>query len=77
LTVSKPAFLPDNKTLVAIRDNTFVLIDAATGKVRDSLVGHARPVIDYALAPDGKSLVSIGQDRTVRIWDLPAVAREH
>jgi WD40 repeat protein len=75
LTVSKPAFLPDNKTLVAIRENDLVLIDAATGKVRDSLVGHARPVIDYAITPDGKSLVSIGKDRTARIWDLPAAAR--
>ena len=35
------------------------------------LEGHAQNVNGVAFAPDGKSLVSVGYDLTVRIWPLP------
>ena len=33
--------------------------------------GHKTSVSDISFAPDGKSLVSVGSDRSVRIWDVP------
>src|SRR5262249_6020083 len=44
----------------------------ATGKERCRLVGHKAPVYTLAFSPDGKNLVSGGDDRIVRVWDLVA-----
>src|SRR5205814_5014997 len=35
------------------------------------LEGHSQNVNGVAFAPDGKSLVSVGYDLTLRIWPLP------
>src|SRR5205085_107490 len=37
-----------------------------------SLPGHAGGVVALAWAPDGKTLVSSGADRTLRVWDVKA-----
>jgi WD40 repeat protein len=48
------------------------LWDAATGKERGSLTGHARRVNCVAFSPNGKLLASGSDDRTVRLWDVSA-----
>lgn len=51
-------------------NNSIVIRDAKSGKVRRNLMGHRKPVRALALAPDGKQLASAGGDGDARIWDL-------
>ena len=40
------------------------------GVTRRELVGHAWLVHALAVSPDGRTLVSGGRDRTIRVWDI-------
>ncbi|MEV7521801.1 helix-turn-helix domain-containing protein [Streptomyces sp. NPDC091371] len=82
------AFAPDGRTLaVAGPDGTIRLWEAErdgggadggrpAGEHRAvaALAGHTGRVNALAYAPDGRTLVSAGADRTVRLWD-PVAAR--
>ena len=51
------------------RGDTLTLFDVATGKqVRQWKAPN--PIFTLAFAPDGKSLVSRGQDQVLRLWDV-------
>jgi WD40 repeat protein len=45
--------------------------DASTA-ARDPFAGHTGTVLCLAVSPDAKLAVSGGEDRTVRLWDLPS-----
>jgi RNA polymerase sigma factor (sigma-70 family) len=66
------AFSPDGTTLawIGYQDPAVHLLDAATGQERQQFTAHPGGVRALAFAPDGKRLVTCGEDTTALIWDL-------
>ncbi len=73
--VRQLAFSPDSQ-LIATAGNepTVKLWEAATGRTRTTLSGHANygnwSVASVAFSPDGRSLVSGGGNGSILLWDV-------
>jgi WD40 repeat protein len=76
---SQIGFSPDGTTLASVGGGSQVirLWDVATGReIRpETRLGHHSAIEDAAFAPDGRSIVTVGRDRTIRFWD-PATGKE-
>ena len=44
--------------------------DSATGSVQQTFVGHQSAPLHAAISDDGTRVISVADDRTVRIWDV-------
>lgn len=59
---------PDGYVIVGTNFN--LILFNAEGKQIGKFVGHAGGVKGLAISHDGKKLLSLGQDRMVKLWDL-------
>src|SRR5262245_18297885 len=89
LQVLYVAFTPDGKTLATTsgeadspisdvneKPGEIKLWDALTGQEYASLKGHTFRVWSVVFAPDGKTMATSAEDKTVKLWDLsPRPAR--
>ena len=67
-------FSPDNTLLIlSLLDGGIQLRDVTTGKVLNTLDGHTGSSNMLTFSPDGKTLVSAGDDGTILVWDWDEV----
>ena len=64
-------FAPDGKWLVTGGTDGLVRIrDGTTGAVLASLAGHQSVVNTVAVSPDGRTIASVSDDFSTRLWDV-------
>jgi WD40 repeat protein len=77
-------YSPDGGTLACGGGNGFQpareegevkLLDVATGKITATLKSEGGPVACVGFSPDGRALISISYDLTVKLWEIPADGR--
>ncbi len=67
-------FSPDNTLLIlSLMGGGIQLRDVTTGKVLNTLDGHTGAPNVLSFSPDGKTLVSAGDDGTILLWDWEEV----
>lgn len=67
--LSSVRFSPDGqKLLVASQEGAASVIDLRSGTEIERFTGHVGPINTAAYSPDGKSIVTTGDDTSVRIW---------
>ncbi|XP_037548323.1 WD repeat-containing protein 36 [Nematolebias whitei] len=57
---------------VALDDFTLVVVDMETRRVVRKFAGHHGNITDMTFSPDGRWLVTVAMDCTIRTWDLPS-----
>ncbi len=61
----------------ASRDKTSKVFDASNGKSKITFNGHEQPVSSVLFAEDNQHVISIGEDRRLRIWNLSEAKQIH
>ena len=65
------AFGLDGKLAAGSADHSVVMLDLRReGRVAMRFEGHTKATRELAFSPDGKSLVSVSADRTVKMWGV-------
>ncbi len=70
LVVSLAALRDGAEIVVGDNDGRMAHVEFATGKVLHQWSEHLNTVSDLAVSPDGKTLVSMSWDQTIRFWNL-------
>lgn len=67
--VSNAVWSPDGKRVItSCADNNIRVFDPTDGFELLKLSGHKAPVLDVRITSDGKTLVSVGADMTLKLW---------
>jgi WD40 repeat protein len=53
-------------------DTTVRVWEVETGKALFLLPGHSKNVLFAGFSPNGKRVVTAGDDRKVTVWEIPA-----
>lgn len=69
-SVMDVAWSSGNRILTASLDREISLLDLDGRTVLGTFSGHSRGVSSLCLLNDGKTLVSAGDDQSVRVWDV-------
>lgn len=64
------ALSQDGRLVGVSSANNVLLINSDTGKPERVLMGHTDLVKEVFFSRDGKSLISVSDDRSIRIWNL-------
>uniref|UniRef100_A0A673AMR0 WD repeat domain 36 n=1 Tax=Sphaeramia orbicularis TaxID=375764 RepID=A0A673AMR0_9TELE len=57
---------------LALDDFTLLVVDMETRRVVRKFAGHHGSINDMTFSPDGRWLVTVAMDCTIRTWDLPS-----
>ncbi|KAK1884319.1 WD repeat-containing protein 36 [Dissostichus eleginoides] len=57
---------------LALDDFTLLVVDIETRRVVRKFAGHQGNINDMTFSPDGRWLVTVAMDCTIRTWDLPS-----
>lgn len=64
------SFSPDGALIASSNSNGAIRIEKESGQVLKIMEGHRGVVYSTAFSPDGKHLISGGEDQSVKIWDV-------
>jgi WD40 repeat protein len=70
LSQALPAISPDGKRLITSEGNVIDAWQIETGEPVHPFEGHRSYLLQAAVSPDGKLAATMGQDNTLRVWDL-------
>lgn len=64
----------DGKTYVTMRDKDILVVDLRTKEIARRITADKWAVNSLALSPDGKTIASVGTEKTPKLWDLASGA---
>ncbi|MDR0329026.1 MAG: protein kinase [Planctomycetaceae bacterium] len=69
---AKQVVLPEKALMGDVTKNRVVISDINTKHIYGSLLGHEDDITALTLSADGRFALTAGDDRTVRLWELPS-----
>jgi WD40 repeat protein len=76
-SVSSVAYSPSGALIAIATGTTVKLLDPTTGEARQELASHKGTVRCVAFTPDGKQILSGGNDHKLNLWNLSTGQIEH
>ena len=71
------AYLPGGERIVSVTfEETIQLWDATKGTLLATTSGMDKGVRSMVLSTDGKTLATCGEDKVIKLWDMPSGAKE-